>query len=94
MTDAAPSNGEQLLSVAEVAEHVGLKHQAVRRAISRGELAAIKLCGRVRVEPAALEAWIEAGRFSPTPVVHGTPRAVLSASNGLRRLLDKGQQRA
>jgi excisionase family DNA binding protein len=48
----------RLLSVYEAAERVGLKHVALRGAIKRGELSAIKLCGRLRIEPEELEAWI------------------------------------
>lgn len=93
MTNAAPSDLAQLLSVAEVAQRVGLKHQAVRRAISRGELAAVKLCGRVRVPPAALDAWIARGRYTPAAHTYCAPGVVVPA-NGLRRLLDNGEPRA
>jgi excisionase family DNA binding protein len=84
----------RLLSVAEVADLSGLKHQAVRRAIRRGELPAIKLCGRIRIRPTDLDAWHEAGQLrganSPQP-----PRTRLEpASTGLRRLLDSPETRA
>jgi excisionase family DNA binding protein len=53
-----------LLSVYEAAERVGLKHVAIRGAIRRGELPAIKLCSRLRIEPAAVDAWIARSRVT------------------------------
>jgi excisionase family DNA binding protein len=47
-----------LLTVDEAASRVGLRHVALRKAIRRGELPAIKVCSRLRIEPAALEEWI------------------------------------
>ena len=84
---------DRFLSVAEVADRVGLKHQAVRRAISRGELPAIKLCGRVRIEPGALAAWVAAGRMKSIGGGVARRRGPI-ASNGLRRLLDNDEERA
>jgi excisionase family DNA binding protein len=45
--------------VGEVAQATGLSDNAVYRAISDGELRASKLRGRLRVELADLDAWIE-----------------------------------
>jgi excisionase family DNA binding protein len=55
-----------LLSVYDAAERVGLHHVALRGAIKRGELPAVKLCSRLRIDPADLEAWISAGRVDWT----------------------------
>lgn len=49
---------EHLLTVTEAASRVGLRHAALRRAIQRGEIPAVKLCGRVRIRPDDLEEWI------------------------------------
>jgi excisionase family DNA binding protein len=49
----------RLLTVSEVAEATGLSPNAVYRAIWDGELRASKLRGRVRVQLADLDAWID-----------------------------------
>jgi excisionase family DNA binding protein len=56
---------DRLLTVNEAAALAGLKHLAVRKAINRGELAASKLCGRIRVDPADIRRWIAAGSVEP-----------------------------
>lgn len=53
----------RLLTLHEAAELVGLKHLALRRAIQRGELPAIKLCSRLRIEARDLASWIERNRL-------------------------------
>lgn len=53
----------RLLSVSEVADEVGLSDLAIRRAITRGELPAAKICSRIRVRRADIEAWITANRI-------------------------------
>ncbi len=63
-----PREPARLLTIAEVAEHVRLRPEAVYRAIRRGELQASKLGGRLRVRPSALDAWIEGQRVErPAP---------------------------
>ncbi len=49
----------RLLTVSEVAEATGLSSNAVYRAIAAGELRASKLRGRLRVQLADLDAWID-----------------------------------
>lgn len=51
-----------LLSLQEAAESVGLKRAALRRAIERGELPAFRLCSRLRIERADLDAWMARNR--------------------------------
>lgn len=46
-----------MLSAAQVARIAGLSRASVYRAIERGELRASRLCGRLRIEPAEVEAW-------------------------------------
>ena len=53
------------LPPAEVARRVGLSRAAIYRAIERGELPAYKLCGRLRVDPNAVEAWKAANAIQP-----------------------------
>jgi excisionase family DNA binding protein len=55
----------QLLTVNAAAERLGLKHSAVRRAISRGELPAMRVCSRIRVDSGELDRWLEAQRIKP-----------------------------
>jgi len=49
----------RLLTVGEVADATGLSRNAVYRAIWDGELLASKLRGRLRVQLADLDAWID-----------------------------------
>lgn len=52
-----------MLSVAQVAERLGLSTNAVRDAIARGDIPASRLGGRVlRVRPEDLDRWIDASR--------------------------------
>jgi hypothetical protein len=83
----------QAMSVAEVAIRVGRDHQAVRRAIKRGELIAYHVCGRVTIYEDDFWEWHDSRRIEP----EATPRrltappargARASAANGLRRLLE------
>jgi excisionase family DNA binding protein len=67
---------ERLLTVAEVAERLALKPWAIRGAIGRGELAAFKVCGRLRVTESAVDAFLDASSVQPAPA---TPRARLAA---------------
>ena len=54
---------DRLLTVADAADRLGLKHGAVRRAIARGDLPAVKLCSRIRIDPAELRRWVDAHRI-------------------------------
>lgn len=65
---------ESMLSPAEVAERVGLSRAAVYRAIDRGDLRAHALVrGRLRVEPAELEAWKERTAVAARERPKGSP---------------------
>jgi excisionase family DNA binding protein len=64
----------RLLTVSEVAEATGLSPNAVYRAISDGELRASKLRGRLRVQLAELDAWIDSN-FVTTRAVYVEPPA-------------------
>ena len=72
----------KLLSVAEAAEILGVSEKSVRGAISRGELPASKVCGRIRIAKRDLRAWVEANRvtrretsLSPFEVTARAPRS-------------------
>jgi excisionase family DNA binding protein len=78
----------RFLSVAEIATHLGVKHQAVRRAISRGELPAAKVCSRVRIARADFDAWVRDRRITPEHPGDAGKAARPRAAVGLKRHLD------
>jgi excisionase family DNA binding protein len=83
----------ELLSPEDVARRCGLSRRAIYRAIERGELPAVRLCSRLRVEPEALEAWLSGNRVEVATVAKPSRTASLppAASDGLRRFLrDEG----
>jgi excisionase family DNA binding protein len=80
---------EHLLSADDVARLCGLSRKAVYRAIERGELRAFRLCSRLRIEPSAVDAWLERSVVKPSePVaVPYVPPIGLPEPAGLRRFL-------
>jgi excisionase family DNA binding protein len=83
----------RLLAVSEVAEATGLSSNAVYRAISDGQLRASKLRGRLRVELADLDAWIDSNlvttRATPkTPPAPAHPLGRNGPGRGLLELLE------
>jgi excisionase family DNA binding protein len=80
---------EHLLSADDVARLCGLSRKAVYRAIERGELKAFRLCSRLRIEPGALDAWLEGNvvRQSGRAASPWIPPARLPETTGLRRFL-------
>ena len=56
---------DSFMTLRDVAAACQLSETAVRRAISDGELPAIKLRSRLRIAPADLDAWIASQRHSP-----------------------------
>ena len=79
----------RLLTVAEVAEATGLSSNAVYRAIAAGELRASKLRGRLRVQNADLDLWIDSNvvRAGADDDRSAAPAELLLAGRGLRELL-------
>lgn len=65
MTAAEALEAEVDLTVQQVAELTSLSTDAVRRAIARGELEALMLCNRIRVEPSAFRRWKAARKITP-----------------------------
>jgi excisionase family DNA binding protein len=63
----AASIGPAVLTVREAAEHVRLTQWAIYRAIQRGDLAAFKPGGRLRIQEADLDAWLESTRVEAKP---------------------------
>lgn len=53
----------------EIARLCGLSPRAIYRAISRGELRATRLCGRLRCRTADVEEWIERNLVEPVPTL-------------------------
>jgi excisionase family DNA binding protein len=56
---------QQLMKVEEVGTLAQLHPEVVRRAIRRGELAAVRLGKRLRVTEASYEAWITRNTVDP-----------------------------
>jgi excisionase family DNA binding protein len=90
----------RLLSPTDVAAMCGLSRRAVYDAIKRGELRAFKLCSRLRISTADVDAWLAANLVS----VSGLPaipsprptRSIESAPPGSFRARlrhDQGGQR-
>jgi excisionase family DNA binding protein len=89
----------KLLSIAEAAEIMGLSEKSVRGAISRGELPASKVCGRVRVRKRDLKSWLADSRVQPRESRNaGSPLgpSVLGRVNGRRTIgaFDEALKRA
>ena len=83
-----------LMTVAEAAEHVGLNHRAIRRAIARGELRAVKVCSRIRIAPDDFARWLDANRLAPSATEPSIRPLAAPAPNGLRNLLDASRDDA
>jgi excisionase family DNA binding protein len=64
-----------LLTLAEAAQRLGLREGALRRAIKRGELPAMKVCSRIRIDPNELLRWIEDQRITGVAVHVSGPAA-------------------
>jgi excisionase family DNA binding protein len=58
-----PAGAASLLDVRCVAARLGLSTKAVRGLVARGELPAYKLAGRIRIDPADVEAYLAAARI-------------------------------
>jgi len=82
------------MTVAEAAERVGLHHRAIRRAIARGELRAVKVCSRIRIAPGDFAQWLDANRLAPSDAEPPVRPLAAPAPNGLRRLLDASRDGA
>ena len=53
----------RLLTLNETAERLGFCPGAIRHAIKSGDLPALKICGRYRIDVAELEQFLEDQRF-------------------------------
>ncbi len=82
-----------LLTVSDVAETTGLSPNAVYRAIWDGELRASKLRGRLRIQPADFDAWIDSNLVTTRGVNNPPPAPARplrrnGLGRGLRELLE------
>jgi excisionase family DNA binding protein len=74
----------------EIAGLCGLSPRAIYRAISRGELRATRLCGRLRCRTVDVEKWIERNLVEPVPTLKQPPLdggAVGGGRGSLRQML-------
>lgn len=74
MADLLSPRPEHLLTLREVAEWCRLSSKAIRGAIERRELRAVKVCGRWRVAPSDLDAWLAASVVPCAPSLPDFPR--------------------
>jgi excisionase family DNA binding protein len=86
---------ERLLSPEDVARHVGLSRRAVYDAIRRGELGAMRLCGRLRIRPKDLDDWLDGAMVArplPLPSVTEVRKRSRStpATGSFRDLMEDG----
>ena len=88
-TPSDPADPGALLSPEQVARICGLSRRAVYRAIARGDLAAARLCNRLRVRPEDLDRWISES-VEPRSVAQPDvlPRTAPPLRGSLRRMLD------
>jgi len=78
------------MTIKDVAETCQLSESAVRRAIDEGELLAVKLRSRLRIERSAFDAWITSQRrpaARPSRSMATPPRAPRRAPSGTFRAL-------
>jgi excisionase family DNA binding protein len=69
-----------MLTVQEAADRVRLTQWAIYRAIQRGDLAAFKPGGRLRIDEADLTAWLESTRVESKQRPSSRPPRVAPAS--------------
>src|SRR4051812_42481016 len=76
----------RLLSPTDVAAMCGLSRRAVYDAIKRGELRAFKICSRLRISTADVDAWLAASLVPvsslPSLPSPRAPRSIESAPTG------------
>lgn len=51
--------GEQLLTIAEIAEALQVNHRTIRTLINDGQIRAVRVGVQIRVEPSALREYLE-----------------------------------
>lgn len=73
------------LTPREAADRLLISERAVRNAISRGELRAVKVCRRVRIAEHDYEAWVAAALINPVDRIELPPR--VAPGRGLRGVL-------
>lgn len=88
-----PLYERRLLTVGEVADATGLSPNAVYRAVAVGELRASKLRGRLRIQLADLDAWIDSNLVTSRgsreePPAPARPPGRDGPGRGLRELLE------
>jgi len=72
----------RLLSPTDVAAMCGLSRRAVYDAIKRGELRAFKLCSRLRISTADVDAWLAASLVPITSLPAMPPPRARSIESG------------
>ncbi len=65
-----------MLSPADIAQVLGFEAEAIRRVIRRGELRAVKVCGRLRSEPEWVTEWLQARTVTEPAAPSPAPSAI------------------
>jgi len=89
---------EPFLSPDEIAQRVGLSRRAVYDAIRRGELRAMRLCGRLRIRGEDFDAWLATSATRPRPLPphatsHHPPRPATPAGSFKDLMAEGGGER-
>jgi excisionase family DNA binding protein len=77
---------ERYLTPRDAAGRLLISERAVRNAISRGELRAVKVCRRVRIAERDFDAWVAGAEIEPVERPE-LPSRTSSPGTGLRGLL-------
>ena len=81
-----PAAIERYLTPRDAAERLVISERAVRNAIARGELPAVKVCRRIRIAEHDFDVWVAAARIEPDRPLE-LPARTTSPGTGLRGLL-------
>ena len=78
---------ERYLTPRDAAGRLLISERAVRNAISRGELRAVKVCRRVRIAEADFDAWVAGALIEPLVRPELPPPPMSAPGRGLRGVL-------
>jgi excisionase family DNA binding protein len=87
MADCLPP----LLTVAQAADLAGFSRRAIYRAITRGDLRAVRVCSRLRIPCEWFDEWLEQSVVRPEPAVV-VPAAPLPRGS-FKALIRQGDER-
>jgi excisionase family DNA binding protein len=83
-----------LLSPKQVATQTGVDRKTIYRAIENGELRAVRIGNRLRIDPSDRDSWLEQAFVRTDGNTLAPAPAAASAQRRIRRLLDQHTQRS